>query len=136
MLQIAYISTAKSNVDQALLESVLTVSRRNNEAAGITGLLVSGGRRFLQVLEGPDQAVLATYSRIQADPRHRGFVLITCQGVKERAFGDWSMAYREGGIHIADDRLQAAVDALTAKIADPNLRAQFTGFAKLHARAA
>ena len=136
MLQIAYISTAKAIVDQALLDSILKVSRRNNAAAGVSGLLVSGGRRFLQVLEGPDQAVLATYARIQADPRHRGFVLVTCQGVSERAFGEWSMAHREGGIHVADDRLQAAVEALTAKIADPNLRAQFNGFAKLHARAA
>ena len=136
MLQIAYISTAKGNVDQALLDSILRVSRRNNAAAGLTGLLVSGGRRFLQVLEGPDQAVLATYARIQADPRHRAFVLVTCQGISERGFGDWSMAYREGGINVADDRLQAAVETLTAKIADPNLRAQFSGFAKLHAKAA
>lgn len=136
MLQIAYISTARSNVDQALLESILSVSRRNNGAAGITGLLVSGGRRFLQVLEGPDQAVLATYGRIQADPRHRGFVLINCQSIGERAFGEWSMAYREGGIQVPDDRLQDAVEKLTAKIADPNLRAQFAGFAKLHAQAA
>ena len=136
MLQIAYISTAKTIVDQALLDSILTVSRRNNSAAGVTGLLVSGGRRFLQVLEGPDQAVLATYARIQADPRHRAFVLVTCQGIAQPAFGEWSMAYREGGINVADDRLQAAVEALTAKIADPNLRAQFSGFARLHARAA
>jgi hypothetical protein len=136
MLQIAYISTAKGIVDQALLDSILSVSRRNNEPAGITGLLVNGGRRFLQVLEGPDQAVLATYARIQNDPRHRGFVLITCQGIKERAFGSWSMAYREGGINVADDQLQPAIAALTARIADPNLRAQFNGFAKLHAQAA
>jgi hypothetical protein len=136
MLQIAYISTAKGNVDRALLDSILSVSRRNNAIAGVTGLLVSGGRRFLQVLEGPDQAVLATYSRIQSDPRHRGFVLVTCQGIAARAFGEWSMAHREGGINVADDRLQAAVEALTAKIADPNLRAQFNGFARLHAQAA
>lgn len=136
MLQIAYISTAKGLVDQPLLDSILSVSRRNNAAAGITGLLMSGGRRFLQVLEGPDQAVLATYGRIQADPRHRGFVLINCQSIGERAFGEWSMAYREGGIQVADDRLQNAVEQLTAKIVDPNLRAQFAGFAKLHAQAA
>ena len=136
MLQLAYISTAKGAVDQALLDSILLVSRRNNERAGVTGLLVSGGRRFLQVLEGPDQEVLATYARIQADSRHRGFVLITCQGIDERAFGNWSMALREGGIHVQDDKLKGAVGALTAKIADPNLRAQFSGFAEIHSRAA
>lgn len=136
MLQLAYISTARGNVDRTLLDSILSTSRRNNIAVGVTGLLVTGGRRFLQVLEGPDQAVLATYARIQADPRHRGFVLITCQGIQERAFGEWSMAYREGAMQVATDGLQEAVEALTAKIADPNLRAQFTGFAKLHAKAA
>jgi hypothetical protein len=136
MLQLAYISTSRDNVDRALLDSILSVSRRNNAAAGISGLLVSGGRRFLQVLEGPDQAVLATYARIQSDRRHRGFVLINCQAVGERAFGEWSMAFREGGIHLPDDGLQRAVETLTAKIADPNLRAQFAGFAKLHAQAA
>jgi hypothetical protein len=136
MLQLAYISTARGNVDQALLDSILTASRRNNARASVTGLLVSGGRRFLQVLEGPDQSVLETYARIQADPRHRAFVLITCQGVSERAFGEWSMAHREGGIHVPDDKLAAAVEALTARIADLNLRAQFSGFARLHSQAA
>jgi hypothetical protein len=136
MLQLAYISTAKAVVDRPLFDSILASSRRNNSRNEVTGLLVSGGGRFLQVLEGPDQAVLATYARIQADPRHRGFVLINCQSVGERAFGDWSMAFREGGILVSDDRLQAAVEKLTSKITDPNLRAQFAGFAKLHAQAA
>lgn len=136
MLQLAYISTAKTLVGQALLDDILDVSRRNNLRCGVTGLLVSGGRRFLQVLEGPDQAVLATYARIQGDPRHRAFVLLTCQQVAERAFGDWSMAHRAGGAHVPDDALQGAVEALTASIADPNLRAQFSGFARLHGQAA
>ena len=135
MLQLAYISTARGDVDEALLDSILTVSRRNNSRVDISGLLVSGGKRFLQVLEGPDQAVLSTYARIQADPRHRGFVLLTCKGIGERAFGNWSMAHRLSGV-AADDGLEAAVEALTQKIADPNLRAQFSGFAKLHGRAA
>ena len=136
MLQLAYISTAKAAIDQAMLDSILLASRRNNVRADVTGLLVTGGKRFLQVLEGPDQAVLATYARIQADPRHRGFVLITCQAVSERAFGTWSMAHRELQGPAADPGLEPMVEALTAKIADPNLRAQFTGFAKLHSRAA
>lgn len=136
MLQLAYISSAKGLVDQSLLDDILHVSRLNNGRCGVTGLLVSGGRRFLQVLEGPEQAVLTTYARIQADPRHRALVLVSCVNVAEPAFGQWSMAYRAGGAHVADDALQSAVDALTMRISDPNLRAQFTGFAKLHSQAA
>jgi len=135
MLQLAYISTSRRPVDQALLDDILAASRRNNERCGVTGLLVAGGKRFLQVLEGPDQAVLTTYARIQNDSRHFAFVLLATKPVEERAFGDWSMAYQEGGA-AADGELVEVVETLTAGIADPNLRAQFSGFARLHARAA
>jgi hypothetical protein len=135
MLQLVYVSTTKTIVDQALLDAILESSRRNNAVDGVTGLLVSGGRRFLQVLEGPDQAVLRTYGRIQHDDRHFAFVLIACQTVRKRSFGDWSMAHRAGDWAGADARLEQAVETLTAQL-DPNLRAQFTGFVKLHRRAA
>jgi hypothetical protein len=135
MFQLAYISSARAPLDAAQLADILAVSRRNNERSGITGLLVPGGRRFLQVLEGPEQEVLKTYVRIQADPRHRAFVLVCAQKVEERAFGHWSMACRdEAG---SDGQgLEKLVESLVAKISDRNLRAQFTGFAKLHDRAA
>ena len=135
MLQLAYISTSRRPVDQALLDEVLAVSRRNNERCGVTGLLVSGGKRFLQVLEGPDQAVLATYARIQNDPRHFAFVVLSTRAVDERAFGAWSMANHRGAA-AAEGALVDVVEALTANIEDPNLRAQFSGFARLHDRAA
>ena len=135
MLQIVYISTARQLHDAASLEAILEVSRRNNEAAGVTGLLVAGGRRFLQALEGPDAAVLATYARIHADKRHQALVLLSSSHVEARAFGDWSMAYHQGGA-AADGDLVEVVETLAADIADPNLRAQFSGFARLHARAA
>ena len=135
MLQLAYISTSRQPVDQALLDDILAASRRNNVRCGVTGLLVSGGKRFLQVLEGPDQAVLATYARIQNDPRHFAFVALSTKPVEARAFGDWSMAYHQGGA-AADGDLVEVVEALAADISDPNLRAQFSGFARLHDRAA
>ncbi len=135
MLQLAYISSARLAVDQALLEEILAVSRRNNARCGVTGLLVSGGKRFLQVLEGPDQAVLDTYARIRGDARHFAFVLITSQKVEARAFGTWSMAH-ERAIRTEGEDLEGLVAALTRDVADPNLRAQFSGFARLHQKAA
>ena len=135
MLQLAYISSAKVPVDQALLDEILSKSRRNNERVGVTGLLVCGGRRFLQVLEGPELAVLQTYARIQADDRHRAFVVISTMPVQERAFGHWSMAHGNGEAG-GGVKLEELVTRLVGQIADPNLRAQFTGFASFHSRAA
>ena len=135
MLQIVYISTARQVPDTASLEAILAESRRNNAAAGVTGLLVSGGRRFLQALEGPDAAVLATYARIHADPRHHALVLLGSTHIEARAFGDWSMGFEAGGTAESGD-LRGVIDALVAPLDDRNLVAQFRGFAELHARAA
>ena len=53
--QLVYISTSRSpsHVPQSEIDAILAVSRRNNGRDGLTGLLAIGGRRFLQVLEGP-----------------------------------------------------------------------------------
>jgi len=76
MKRLLYISTARSILDASELEELLSKSRAANTKADLTGLLVVGGRRFLQVLEGPDEAVIRTYERIKSDPRHfaLGFV--------------------------------------------------------------
>jgi hypothetical protein len=135
MLQLVYISTSREAPGKAMLEDILGVSRRNNEAADVTGLLVAGGRRFLQALEGPDDAVLATFARIQADPRHRAIVSLSARSVTERAFGDWAMGFEAGGGRESAD-LRQVIEALVEPLADRNLVAQFRGFAELHARAA
>lgn len=136
MLQLVYISTAREAVASATLDAILDASRRNNARDGITGLLVAGGRRFLQALEGPDRAVLDAYARIVSDSRHHALVLLGTQVTEERAFGAWSMACERGGAAPAGGDLRAAVAALTGAISDRNLRAQFTGFVAVHARAA
>jgi hypothetical protein len=136
LLQIVYISTARQPISQDLLDSVLVVSRRNNGRDGITGLLLAGGRRFLQALEGPGESVLAAYGRICTDARHGAIVQLGCRTVPERQFGDWSMAFQAGGEAGPGTDLRSAVARLIAPIDDLNLRAQFEGFAALHARAA
>lgn len=136
MLQLVYISTARAAVTADLVEDVLAASRRNNTRAGITGLLITGGQRFLQVLEGPDAAVLAAYARIQADPRHFACVLLSCRKVEARAFGEWAMGHQAGSDRSGPEDVGTVVARLVEPLSDKTLRAQFTGFAELHARAA
>ena len=136
MLQLVYISTARAALSAAEHEAILVSSRRNNARCGVTGLLVVGGRRFLQALEGPDSAVLETFARIQADPRHFALVRLTCGPIAETGFGDWSMGFEVGGAPKPDDDLNRMVERLVEPLQDRNLRAQFITFAALHARAA
>ena len=135
MLQIVYISTAHPTFANADLRAVLDASRRNNAGVGVTGLLVAGGRRFLQVLEGPEDSVAATLARIKADPRHRALVSLSNKSVEARQFGDWSMGFELGGVPGAAD-LKAVVAGLVGRLSDRSLAAQFLGFAEIHARAA
>ena len=126
MLQIVYISTATGTVDTA---AILATSRRNNARDGLTGLLYTNGKRFLQVLEGDPANVERALARIDADPRHRAMVVLSSRDVSAREFGAWAMAERVAGDDA--DAFVARVRALIAQSA-PSVRATFDGFVQLH----
>ena len=58
MIRLLYISHATREISEAQIQDILQSSRRNNPALGITGVLVHGGGQFMQILEGPEHAVL------------------------------------------------------------------------------
>ena len=138
MQRILYISTARSDFDPAALDGILRASRRNNAAAGVTGLLLFGGRRFLQALEGPEPAVAGVFDRIARDPRHFAVVKLSRKTIETRMFGEWAMGYRPvrtPGDSFETDDLRTIVERLVEPIDDVTLRAEFTSFAALHAAA-
>jgi hypothetical protein len=65
--------------------------RRNNAAAGITGMLLYHKGSFFQVLEGERNVVEALYEKILEDNRHKRTTRIIFEPIKERAFGEWTM---------------------------------------------
>lgn len=135
MLRLIYISTARVALTPAELDGILAVSRRNNARVGVTGLLVAGGRRFLQALEGPEAAVAETFERIGKDPRHFAMVTLRRDAITARAFAGWDMGFQRGAEVGAATSLPAIVEALTAEIENPGVRAYFTGFAEVNAAA-
>lgn len=135
MLRLIYISTARQVIAANELDQILLVSRRNNARVGVTGLLIAGGKRFLQALEGPEDAVSDTYRRIERDPRHFAVVTLRRETVDTRTFPDWTMGYQRAGEVGSASSLRTIVDALVTEIADPTVRAYFTGFAEVNAAA-
>jgi hypothetical protein len=91
MLRILYFSQATNAVTPDQIRDILESSQRNNAAAGITGVLIHGGGLFMQVLEGPENAVLRLYVKILDDRRHSNGQLIHISPVSERMFESWSM---------------------------------------------
>ena len=75
------------------IEQILLVSRRNNEAAEITGALLFSDTNFSQVLEGPRADVERLYETLNHDPRHKDLLLLLSEPLAARQFPDWSMAY-------------------------------------------
>jgi hypothetical protein len=89
-----YASSATELFSQDDLESLLEKSRRNNQAVGISGLLLYKDGNFMQLLEGPQEAVATTLQRIELDHRHRGIIRLYQREQTEREFGDWSMGFK------------------------------------------
>jgi hypothetical protein len=77
--------------DDAMLDGILLQARRNNRRDGLTGALIVRGDLYLQLLEGPEAAVAATFGRIARDDRHLAVKLLVREGVANRLFPDWTM---------------------------------------------
>ena len=100
--RIVYVSTAAPDVDEAAIEDILESARRGNEARNITGFLLSMDGHFMQLLEGPRDAVMETYETILSDPRHSNQVIVLETEGETRCFPDWRMGCHVTSQH-ADD---------------------------------
>lgn len=90
LTQLIYASTP-FGFDNTTLNKILSVARRRNAQDQITGALICRADLYLQMLEGPRNAVTATFHRIMSDDRHLNVALIGCIDIKTRLFPEWSM---------------------------------------------
>jgi len=94
MRQIVYVSLSSVPGDGADLSGILEQSRHNNAIDGITGLLWSDGKKFLQAIEGPRVSVEACFERIKSDNRHYYLTVLSDQRITNHEFGSWNMVHR------------------------------------------
>jgi hypothetical protein len=80
------------------LRSVIAQSIQKNRMVDVTGFLLAGEGRFLQLLEGREDAVRETYDRIGKDSRHTDLVLIQEGAAERRLFRDWNMGQHRLGL--------------------------------------
>lgn len=73
------------------LDSILSVSRRNNQRANISGALIVSECYFLQVLEGSRSDVAERFLKITQDRRHQNLQIISAGDVGTRLFPSWEM---------------------------------------------
>jgi hypothetical protein len=91
--RIVYLSEAVGAAGSSLLSiaEILGVSDRNNRRDNLTGMLLSHGGRFMQVLEGSRGDIDRLLDRLRHDPRHRNIKVISDEAAADRRFSGWAM---------------------------------------------
>lgn len=75
----------------AKLREIVGQAQVLNARDGLTGFLLMRDEWFLQILEGDEARVDATYERIAADNRHEQCTIIRRRQIMLRSFPSWSM---------------------------------------------
>ncbi len=88
---IAYASEAIPGLSMDHVDDLSSAAARFNLEAGVTGVLLHDGARFLQYIEGPEDSMNIVYSRILAAGSHREIVELGRGRVSSRFFPYWSM---------------------------------------------
>jgi len=94
MIRIVYVSVATKPFDEKELLQLLAKCRAKNTERRVSGQLIYSDGTFMQVLEGSEKEVDATYARIKKDTRHTNVTLLERTSIDEKQFPDWSMGFK------------------------------------------
>lgn len=88
---LTYTSRARLDLNDEDLNAIHQTARHLNALDGVTGLLLYDGSRFLQIIEGAEEAIDNLVDRLRMDSRHSAFEIRDERFVDGRSFPDWSM---------------------------------------------
>jgi len=92
MKRIKYVSRFAQPFRESELEELGKQAAEKNKTLDITGVLMTSGGLFYQVLEGPQDAVDEVFGYIRNDPRHTDVLVLAIEeDVSDRLFPNWSM---------------------------------------------
>lgn len=115
LVRLTYFS--KALVDPGCSEVMRGIMMRaalRNSASGVTGVLAAGPDSFVQLIEGPRDAVAATIGRIARDQRHTQLVPVEVVESSERLFPQWRLATAEYSAEHLDALSYAALSTSSA----------------------
>jgi len=136
LVQLVYTSKpssgGKGHSKLQTLREVHAISQQINAAHDVTGFLAFDVQHYIQVLEGKQAVVNATYDRIQRDPRHTDLKLLDVVPIRSRMFGQWSMGASFDPIAISEIMLSLglAIDKPLAQHSAASIIAVFSSLAE------
>lgn len=97
---VVYVSSAgeeiagdKLGLSNGKLDHIVDDAARFNRNAGVTGVLLFDGERFLQYMEGPEDGLSVSYSRVLGASSHNGIVELQRGRVGQRRLPFWPMKW-------------------------------------------
>jgi len=114
LYELIYASVTPEPLNEVDISELLTAAQKTNSKLKITGLLCYDGRRFLQLIEGPEDHVKMLYQSICKDTRHQNIDLLHENAINSRSFENWEMAY-ELFPHGSEVRLSERIALVTYK---------------------
>jgi len=88
---LTYQSRATTKPSRDDLAALMARARSRNREAGVTGMLLYEGGRYLQTLEGPPDGLETIWSSVRRDSRHTDIEVLTQHLVPARLFSEWDM---------------------------------------------
>jgi hypothetical protein len=123
LVSLVYVSLASHDMTDQELKDILEVSRDNNHALNVTGMLLYRDGFFIQALEGERNVVDNLYDKIEKDRRHTNVLKVYENDIEARSFNDWSMGFNK----ISDEAV-ASEEGFSEFLEDPEGRmTYFTG---------
>lgn len=94
LYRMVYISRAEALFKEYQLLELLEQARSYNSKHDITGMLLYKDLSFIQLLEGPQEAVNTLFASIKRDRRHKHIKELLNEMADSRIFTGWSMGYQ------------------------------------------
>lgn len=86
--QLVYVSSARHGSSALDIVDKTAIGHKTNALNDVTGILLNYNDNFFQILEGRPVDVEETLSRISADSRHRGLLVLQDETIDTRRFPD------------------------------------------------
>lgn len=101
---IAYSSRTAEGITVDQLDALVRDASHHNRLAGVTGVLLCDGNRFLQYLEGPEDGIEFVFARVLGSRRHSDVIVLGRGESAVRRFPYWSMHWipvEQHELHVA-----------------------------------
>ena len=118
MFSTLYVSDELTPFDEKSLRELSTASAASNRRHGVTGCLGWKNGRFVQYLEGEEQAVRSIVKRIAADDRHRVVRVLELPSIESRLFGHWDVGFLRPR-DISEIRVQDLIENIMRSMRGP-----------------